>query len=231
MRAEYNIYCDESCHLVHNTGNVMALGALSCPKSKCYDTFSRLREIKVQAGLKKNFEVKWNKISPAKHDFYLNLIDYFFNDDNLHYRALILPNKSKLNSADSYQDYNTFYYKMYFDLLGVMLSPDCTYNIYIDIKDSRSQKKVIELKNILRNSHYDFDGKIIKKIQQVHSHEIELMQITDLLTGAISYLHRGLHENIGKTKVIERIKKRSGYSLLKPTLIKEEKMNIHILTE
>ena len=45
---------------------------------------------------------------------------------------------------------------MYFDLLKAMLSPDYTYNIYIDTKDSRSQKKVNELKNILRNSHYDF---------------------------------------------------------------------------
>jgi hypothetical protein len=69
---------------------------------------------------------------------------------------------------------------------------------------------------------------IIKKIQQVQSHEVELLQITDLLTGAIGYLHRGLNQNSAKVKLIDRIKTRSGYSLMKSTLYKEDKMNIFL---
>jgi len=117
---------------------------------------------------------------------------------------------------------------MYFDLLKVILSPDCAYNIYIDIKDTRSQEKVMKLQNILRNNHYDYDNQIILKIQQVHSHEVELLQITDLLIGAISYLHRELSGNEAKLKIIDEIRLRSGYSLLRSTLYKEDKMNIFI---
>lgn len=228
MRIEYNIYCDESCHLLHNTGKAMALGAVWCPISKRHEAFKRIREIKVENGFNPDFEIKWNKVSPAKADFYLKLIDYFFDDTDLHFRALVVPDKTELDHNAFNQDHDTFYYKMYFDLLKVILTPDCAYNIYIDIKDTRSQNKVDDLKRVLRNNHYDYHNQIIKKVQQVHSHEVELLQITDLLVGAIGYLHRGLNENLAKVRLIERIKERSGYSLLRSTLYKEDKMNVFI---
>lgn len=31
---EYNLYCDESCHLENDDSNVMVLGALILPKDK-----------------------------------------------------------------------------------------------------------------------------------------------------------------------------------------------------
>lgn len=206
----------------------MALGALWCPKIHRHDAFKRICEIKSDHGFKPEFEIKWNKVSPGKTQFYLDLIDYFFDDSDLHFRALVVPDKTELDHNTYNQDHDTFYYKMYFNLLKVIFSPDCGYNIYIDIKDTRSQHKVVELHNVLRNNHYDYHDQIIRKVQQVHSHEVQLLQITDLLTGAIGYLHRGLSGNAAKLMLVERIKERSGYSLLKSTLYKEDKMNIFI---
>ncbi len=51
------------------------------------------------------------------------------------------------------QDHDTFYYKMYFDLLKVILKPEFSYNIYTDIKDTKSQNKVEKLQDVLRNNH------------------------------------------------------------------------------
>ena len=31
---EYNVYCDESCHLVSNDSKYMLIGAVYCPKYK-----------------------------------------------------------------------------------------------------------------------------------------------------------------------------------------------------
>ena len=31
---EYNVYCDESCHLVNNDSKYMLIGAVYCPKNK-----------------------------------------------------------------------------------------------------------------------------------------------------------------------------------------------------
>jgi hypothetical protein len=228
MRTEYNVYCDESCHLQNDDSNVMVLGALWCLKSKKEEIFGRIREIKMKHGFNPDFEIKWNKVSKGQIDFYLDLIDYFFDDDHLHFRALIVPDKKTLNHEAFNQDHNTFYYKMYFDLLKVILVPDCGYNIYIDIKDTLGQEKVLKLQDILRSNQYDYHNQIIRKIQQVHSHEVELLQITDMLTGAISYIHRNLSGNEAKVKIIEKIRSRSGYKLLKSTLFKEDKMNIFI---
>lgn len=228
MREEYNIYCDESCHLMHNDGDIMVFGAIWCPKSARQEIFKRIREIKVEHGLSAEFEIKWNKVSPAKADFYIDLVNYFFDNADLHFRAVVVPNKKELNHKQFNQNHDIFYYKMCFNLLKVILSPDCSYNIYIDIKDTKSQERVLELQNILRNNHFDYHNQIIKKIQQIQSHEVEVLQLTDLLTGAIGYLHRAKLENQGKIKIIDKIKSRSGYSLMKSTLYKEDKMNLFI---
>ena len=228
MRTEYNIYCDESCHLENDQSKVMILGATWCPKDVKDEVFGRIREIKAKYGFKPEFEIKWNKVSNARSDFYIELINFFFDDDDLHFRGLVVPDKTKLNHNFFNQDHNTFYYKMYFDLLKVILTPNCAYSIYIDIKDTKGQEKVLKLQNVLRNNHYDFQNQIIRKIQQVQSHEVELLQITDFLCGALSYLHRGLQGNNAKLELIDKIRKRSGYSLLKSTLYKEEKMNVFV---
>lgn len=94
---EYNIYCDESCHLENDHQKVMVLGASWCPANRVREISSRIREIKQKHGFNPNFEIKWTKVSPSKEDFYKDIIDYFFDDDNLHFRALIVPDKSVLN--------------------------------------------------------------------------------------------------------------------------------------
>ena len=77
----FNVYCDESCHLEHDHQTAMVLGAVWCPLEKSREIAVRLREIKQKNGLNRDFEVKWTKISPAKAVFYIDLIDYFFDDD------------------------------------------------------------------------------------------------------------------------------------------------------
>ncbi len=228
VRTEYNIYCDESCHLENDKIKVMVLGAVWCSVLKKEEIFDRINDIKKRHLLPSSFEIKWNKVSKAKVDFYMDLIDYFFDDDDLHFRALVVPDKTILNHKHFNQTHDHFYYKMYFDLLKVILDPHYSYNIYLDIKDTKSQEKVVELQNILRNTHYDFSRQIVKKFQQVRSHEVALLQITDLLIGAITYTHRNLNTNTAKLALIEKIKKRSGYNLMHSTLYKEDKVNLFI---
>jgi hypothetical protein len=228
MREEFNIYCDESCHLENDNQKSMVLGAVWCPKDKIKEINHRIKEIKIKHSIHKSTEVKWNKISPAKIDLYEDLIDFFFDDDHLHFRGLVIPDKSKLNHDKYLQTHDDFYYKMFFDLLKVIFDPNLSYNIYLDIKDTKSQDKVLKLKDILRNSNYDYSKQIIHRVQQIVSHEVELMQLTDLLCGALSYLHRGLLTSEAKLSLIERIRERSKYTLLHSTLYREAKMNIFV---
>ena len=74
----YNIYCDESCHLEHDGESAMTIGGVWCPFNKKNEIFHRIREIKEEHGLNKNFEIKWNKVSPGQLDFYMDIVNYFF---------------------------------------------------------------------------------------------------------------------------------------------------------
>lgn len=222
----YNIYCDESCHLENDRQTVMVLGAIWCVKDKAKEISRRIREIKQEHGLTQEFEIKWTKVSPSKKNFYLDVADYFFDDDDLHFRALIVPDKSKLKHSEFRRTHDDWYYKMFFDMLKVIISPDYRYRIYIDIKDTRGGKKVKKLSEVLRNEKYDFKRNIIEFMQLVHSHDIQMLQLADLLIGAISYLNRELGGNEAKEAIIARIMERSGYSLTQTTLYRENKMNL-----
>lgn len=227
-RNEYNIYCDESCHLPNDGNKSMVLAATICNKSDYREITDRIKSIKLQHGLKGDFEVKWNKISDGKLNFYKDLIHYFFDNSGLNFRALVVPDKGLLRYDDFNHDHDTFYYKMYFDMLKVLFDPEHSYNIYLDIKDTRSQSKVVKLHDVLKNSNYDFQSKIIKKVQHIQSHEVAIMQFTDIFAGALSYIHRGLNTSTSKLALIKQIRDRSGYSLLKTTLLREEKFNLLI---
>jgi hypothetical protein len=54
-------------------------------------------------------------------------------------------------------------------------------------------------------------------VQQVRSHESELIQITDLLIGAITYANRGLAGNAAKIALVERLRARLGHEALTRT--------------
>ena len=113
----YNVYCDETCHLKHDSSNAMVLGAVWCPQSKLREINERIRQIKKRNNVSETMELKWTKISqpPAKMDLYKDLVNYFFDDDDMHFRGVIIPDKSKLNHVRYNQTHDTWYYKMYFD--------------------------------------------------------------------------------------------------------------------
>jgi len=130
-------------------------------------------------------------MAPAKAAFYLDVLDYFFDDDDLHFRALIVPNKDELRHADFGQSHDEWYYKMYFDMLKVLFEPHAEYRTYLDIKDTRSAAKVAKLHDVLCNNMYDFERRIIARVQTVRSHEVEQLQLADLLIGAVVYVGDG----------------------------------------
>lgn len=228
MSEVFNIYCDESCHLENDRQPVMVLGAVWCPAAKSRDIAERVREIKAKHGLSEQFEVKWSKVSPGGESLYRDILDYFFDDDDLRFRCLVVPDKTRLRHEAFGQNHDTWYYKMYFDLLKVILGPKQCYRIYLDIKDTRSADKVAKLHDVLCNSLYDFSRTIIQRVQTVRSHEVEQIQIADLLIGVVSYANRGLASNPAKVSLVERTRKRSSYDLTKTTLLREEKTNIFI---
>ena len=120
--AEINIYCDESNHL-ESDKKPMVLGALYCPKDKARNVNRRIREIKEANGLSQNFEIKWTKVTERNIKFYLDILNYFYDTDQLGIRILV-ANKANLSHTKYKQTHDTWYYKMYYQLLTKIIKSE-----------------------------------------------------------------------------------------------------------
>ncbi|ANJ67878.1 hypothetical protein A9404_11260 [Halothiobacillus diazotrophicus] len=226
MNDVIHIYCDESCHLEHDHQKSMVLGAVWCSASHRAALGRKVKAIRDQFGLPPTFEIKWTKISPAGLDFYLALVDLFFDEPLLRFRAVVVPEKAVLDHGRFNQSHDDFYYKMWYLLLTHLVDDQHCFRVFLDIKDTRGQTKVRKLHEVLCNRHYDFDRQRIASIEQVHSHDVPLLQIADLMIGALSHLHRNLDGSPAKQAVIQRIRERSGHDLLRSTPPRVEKFNL-----
>lgn len=221
-----HIYCDESCHLEHDHHKSMVLGAVWCPAANRAELGRKIKAVRERFGLPASLEIKWTKVSPAQLDFYLALVDLFFDESLLRFRAVVVPDKAALDHGRFNQTHDDFYYKTWYLLLTHLVDDQHCFRIFLDIKDTRGQSKVRKLHDVLCNTHYDFDRERIASIEQVHSHDVLLLQLSDLLIGALSYLHRGLTGSPAKQAVIQKIRERSGHDLLRSTAPRVEKFNV-----
>lgn len=219
MSKTFNIYCDESCHLENDHKQYMFLGSVSCAYNQVRLHAENIKLLKK----KHNFfaEIKWSNVSNSKIRFYVDLIDYFFATD-LKFRAIGVE-KAKIHCDEYGSTFDDFYYKMYYQLLNYHIDTFNHYNVYLDIKDTLSAYKVNRLKNIL-NMKYG----VFRNIQNIRSEESLLMQLTDLLMGAISYnLNDTEKKNTAKVQIIEKIKNHSKIDLSKTNY--SDKMNLFFI--
>lgn len=215
----FNFYCDESTHLENDNMPYMLIAYVS-------SAYNQLKQHKGYISFlkkKHNFkgEIKWSNVSDSKYVFYSELIDYFFSTD-LNFRAIVVDKTQINNNLDGFT-YNDFYFKMYYQLLHHKINMSFNYNIYLDIKDTISNKKLKRLNEILSYNA------AIRNVQFIHSYEVSLLQVTDLITGAINYKLRGLNKVTAKNKLIEKIEYHSKIPLTKSTPKGANKFNLFFI--
>lgn len=215
----FNLYSDESCHLENDHKQFMFLGSVSAAYNQV-----KLHTENIQSLKKKHHfygEIKWGKVSKSQLYFYTELIDYFFSTD-LKFRCVGID-KTKVDNNRFQQTYDDFYFKMYYQLLNHNIDSRYAYNVYLDIKDSLSAFKVNKLKEVL-NVKYG----VFRNVQSIRSNESVLLQLSDLIMGAISYEQNNeKKENQAKIKIIEKIKSHAKDSLNKTNL--SDKLNLFFI--
>jgi hypothetical protein len=220
MSKTFNYYCDESCHLPNDGQSYMVIGYISSAYNQVQLHQAAIKELKDRH--KFNAEIKWSKVSHSKYPFYNDLIEYFFASD-LQFRAIVVK-KTDINNPQFGQSHDDFYYKMYFQLINNKIDMESSYNVYLDIKDTLSASKVKKLKEIL-NIRFS----VIRNLQNIRSEESLLLQLADLLIGAISYHLRGGGKVIAKNKLIEKIKLTTNHSLQGSTPLNHSKLNLFFI--
>lgn len=223
---EINIYCDESCHLPNDESDLMVIGGISCPKEKAKSLNSEILNIKEKNGVYRFAEIKWTKVSKSKYEMYKQLVDLFFAHSFLNFRAVVALHKSQLNYNKFHLTHDDWYQRIYFLTLREMIDFNKHYNIYVDIKDTKGSEKIDTLKDVLNNVVGYFYDETVKNIQLVQSDQIQLLQLTDLIIGAVTYANRELSTNEAKVQLINYIEEQSGRSLKLTSPKTESKINI-----
>lgn len=221
----YKIFCDESNHLYNDKSDLMVIGGICCPSEEVEYINRYIKYLKHKHDA--NCELKWTKLNNHKKEFYRELLEFFFSRVNLKFNAQVVVNKSNLNH-DKYNDgeADKFYYKMYYYALLPFLKPLETYNLFMDYKDTKGGQRVKKLKEVVRNTFY---GGIDLNFTIIHSHESQIMQLSDIFIGAIGYKNR---EDIDKNSeiknyIIDLIESLNGSALNISSPEWEEKFRIY----
>lgn len=219
-----SIYCDESGHLEHDKSSVMTIGGIYLPTYERKKIYQDIKNIKIKHNIPIHREIKWTKVSQAKEAYYLDLINYFFENNLLSFRGIVIPDKTKLKHSEFNQTHDDFYYKMYYLTLVKILNLDEKIEVYIDIKDTNGLEKVKKLKKYLNNKARNSEK--IVKIQQIRSHENSILQLADLIIGGITYKNRALTESKTKMMLANYIDKKSHCGITSTSYFNETKLNL-----
>lgn len=220
-----NIYSDESNH-INNGSTTMLLGAIWCDKETAKTLSNKIKLAKLNHGISNHREIKWTKVSQAKLEYYKSLIDIFTDNDQLKYRAVIVD-KTTLDHEIFNQSEDDFYYKMqYYLVRNIAEKRSGPFRIFIDYKDAYSNRRCIELSRILSNK-----ASFINKnftTQPVASHQVNALQLADLITGAVMYANKPEAEKKSSAKkdLVDYIEKRIGQKLTIKTPAALDKFNL-----
>ncbi|MFZ2126052.1 MAG: DUF3800 domain-containing protein [Candidatus Microsaccharimonas sp.] len=219
-----NVYSDESRHL-KNQGPYMVIGSIWCYSDYVDTVRDKIALVKRKHGIPPRREIKWTKVSNAKQQYYQDLIQLFFDDDNLNFRAIVVPTDQLRHDLFN-QSPDEFYYKMQFSMLtNIIRKREANFKIYLDYKDTwsyvKSQKLIAYLKRTTDFANRTFSA------QPVRSYESSLLQLADLLIGAVAAKNGGrLSTGTAKNALIALIEENALQKLDMQTPYGVDKFNI-----
>lgn len=224
------LYCDESRQdLLAEKGSISAnnifccIGGIMVPSASRQAIKVRVNQLKRQHDI--HNEIKWTTVSPSRLEFYVDLVDLFFATPELSFRTVVIDASKVRNNIFNNDDQELGYYKFYYQLLYHWLNSANCYRIYTDQKTNREKKRLKDLRHIINNSIKE--GNPIDSIQAIDSSESVLLQMQNVLMGAVGYKYnyQGEGQSWAKESIVHRIEKHIKKSI-SATPASERKFNI-----
>lgn len=223
---DFEVYCDESGHQALTTRGIRAntyvlIGGLWIEASNRESHKSKIRHIRDVHKLYGEF--KWNRVSPSRQEFYRDVVRLFFQEP-MNFRCLVLP-ADQLDAVRFHDaDEELMFYKFYYQLLHHWILDFNRYRIFVDLKVDRLKGRIRTLENVLQNANPEAE---ILSVQALPSRELDLLQLTDVLIGAVSSRFHGRTTSTAKLAVVEAIEDRLRHPI-RPTTIRASKFNIFL---
>lgn len=203
----YHIYCDESRQ---TQDRYMVFGGI-ITTAENVEFFDKTMHL-YREGQNMKAEIKWGKVSDKKLNEYKALIDLFFSlNKALHFKSIVfdthLVDYQRYSGGDKELGFYKFWYQFLLHSFGPYAAKDDRYLVFLDYRQSKY--KLSELKTILNNGIRKRYGSSIREdifrdIQPLDSKESNILQLVDVLMGAIGYQWNGCHmrTNARKAKIL-----------------------------
>jgi hypothetical protein len=152
-------------------------------------------------------EFKWQKVSPSRLAFYLELVSLFFSEgERLRFRCIAVD-RTKVDLVKYHQsDQELGFYKFYYQLLHHWILDFNEHAIFCDYKRNRDMRRLVALQRCLVCSNLSAS---IFSTQAVRSTESVMIQLADVLVGAASArLNGSLVPGSAKHQLVEYIESR-----------------------
>jgi hypothetical protein len=150
------------------------------------------------------------------------VIDYFFENSYLRFRAILIESDKVDNMRFNNEDAELGFYKFYYQLLHHWLYDFNTYDIFLDLKVNRNKGRLKELERVLDLSNLTSD---VKQVQGLPSEQSLGIQLADILTGLTATKFNDEASSKGKLGLIAHAEKHLTKAL-SPTPKWEEKFNV-----
>lgn len=197
MNSSYYIFCDESRQ---TKDCFMILGGIILPFEKIQQFDDTMKLYRKETSM--FAELKWSKVSNQKLDEYKRFVDFFFalnNNNAIHFKAMIIDthqlNHKKFNAGDKELGFYKFYYQLLLHSFGKKYyTPGTRFVVKLDQRTTKY--RLSDLQKILNlgiNKKYHITTSPFVAVESVNSKQSEVMQVNDILLGAIGYLKNDLH--------------------------------------
>jgi hypothetical protein len=162
----------------------------------CYKTLLDFRK-----NYNMNAELKWSKVSDQKFDQYSALVDHFFalnNSNKLHFHCIIFDNHQWDHKSFNQGDRDVGLSKLYYQLILHKFVRICgkAGSLYVRVDKRLSSTPLVDLQKMLnaaaRRDH-QLDTDPIKQIVSWDSKQCDLLQLNDVILGAVCAARNGRH--------------------------------------
>lgn len=222
---DFEIYCDESRQEYFKRlpaelrDHYVLIGSLWIEAARHSDYKAKIKALRDSHNLRGEF--KWTRVSPSRLSFYTSVVNLFF-DEPMRFRCIVLP-AHQLDAIQFHDgDNELMFYKFYYQLVRNWIFDFNTYRMFVDIRTNRVRQRLERLREFLDRSNYFAN---VASVQALPSEQVDLLQVVDVLTGAVGYRFHGGRTSPAKMAVVEAIEQRLGHPI-QPTRKVEEKFNI-----
>lgn len=203
---EYNIYCDESSTTAKR---YMLIGGLWVPWYAERPIRVALQNVREEYAL--GSEMKWIKVSQSKLSAYKEFVDTFICAPGVSFKCIVLDTRVIDYKRYHNNDKDLGFYKFYYLVISRNLKPWHLYWLYPDNRTARRANSLQILRGAVngyclsRGAHQN----VLQAIEPRDSKQDDLLQVADIVLGAVACEWNKDTTNSAKLELAEYIKLRT----------------------